>query len=404
MAMRTGVTTSVIAHASLLIVALAGLSAAKPVTPEAVDSISVDLVPISEITNVRSGSLTSKVVKADAPAIVDTPKPAELAKPTGNTDHDQIKPEETDKVTPAPTVNTAPEPKPAPDPTPAPDPPKDATPPTPEPVTAPVVAPTPAPPEPQQEVATKVADTPADAVAPMPAARPPQLAATVKAPPKDTKPVDMPKPTPTPAKPAPTKTQPSDRAAKLADQVAELINSEKSRGAVTGDSGQATLGKNTGKASVLSQSVLDMLSAAMLKCFNPPIAASFPQPLTLTIISSPALMGLVRASGSDFDPGSGHVLVTALDCDGTPASGVAYDMRQGAGQVLKMYMESGVLTRARSETDATGMGGFSFVPPGFVDVAAYNSSGVRVGSVGVVAAPFTLTSTVLVPAGTPAGD
>jgi len=273
MAMRTGVTTSVIAHASLLIVALAGLSAAKPVTPEAVDSISVDLVPISEITNVRSGSLTSKVVKADAPAIVDTPKPAELAKPTGNTDHDQIKPEETDKVTPAPTVNTAPEPKPAPDPTPAPDPPKDATPPTPEPVTAPVVAPTPAPPEPQQEVATKVADTPADAVAPMPAARPPQLAATVKAPPKDTKPVDMPKPTPTPAKPAPTKTQPSDRAAKLADQVAELINSEKSRGAVTGDSGQATLGKNTGKASVLSQSVLDMLSAAMLKCFNPPIAA-----------------------------------------------------------------------------------------------------------------------------------
>ena len=141
-----------------------------------------------------------------------------------------------------------------------------------------------------------------------------------------------------------------------------------------------------------------------LQFFNPPIAASFPQPLTLTIISSPALMGLVRASGSDFDPGSGHVLVTALDCDGTPASGVAYDMRQGAGQVLKMYMESGVLTRARSETDATGMGGFSFVPPGFVDVAAYNSSGVRVGSVGVVAAPFTLTSTVLVPAGTPAGD
>jgi hypothetical protein len=77
-------------------------------------------------------------------------------------------------------------------------------------------------------------------------------------------------------------------------------------------------------------------------------------------------------------------------------------MRQGAGQVLKMYMESGVLTRARSETDATGMGGFSFVPPGFVDIAAYNAAGARVGSVGVVAAPFTLTSTVLVPSGPPA--
>jgi hypothetical protein len=144
--------------------------------------------------------------------------------------------------------------------------------------------------------------------------------------------------------------------------------------------------------------------ARWLQFFNPPIVASFPQPLTLTLISSPALMGLVRASGSDFDPGSGHVLVTALDCDGTPAAGVAYDMRQGAGQVLKMYMESGVLTRARSETDDTGMGGFSFVPPGFVDIAAYNSSGAKVGSVGVVAAPFTLTSTVLVPSGTPASD
>ncbi|HEU4578278.1 MAG TPA: hypothetical protein VFS67_08490 [Polyangiaceae bacterium] len=136
-----------------------------------------------------------------------------------------------------------------------------------------------------------------------------------------------------------------------------------------------------------------------LQFFNPPIAASLPQPLTLTIISSPALLALVRASGSDFDPGSGHVFVTARDCAGAPAAGVAYDMRQGAGQVVKMYMESGVLTRARSETDGTGMGGFSFVPPGFVDIAAYNSAGTRVGSVGVVAAPFTLTSTVLAPPG-----
>jgi hypothetical protein len=302
MAMRAGVTTSVIAHASLLIVALAGLSAAKPITPETVDSISVDLVPISEITNVRSGSLTSKVVKADAPAIVETPKPAELAKPTGNTEQDQIKPEETSKVTPAPTVNTAPEPKPAPDPTPVPDPPKDPMPPIPEPVTAPVVAPTPAPPEPQKEIATDTADTPADNVAPMPAARPPQLqAAAVKAPPKDTKPVETPKPTPTPVKPAAVKTPPSDKAAKLADQVAELINSEKSRGAVTGDGGQATLGKNTGKASVLSQSVIDMLSAAMLKCFNPPIAA---------IEEGATALLEVRLSRGGFVEGSPQVVST----------------------------------------------------------------------------------------------
>jgi hypothetical protein len=134
-----------------------------------------------------------------------------------------------------------------------------------------------------------------------------------------------------------------------------------------------------------------------LQFFNPPITASFAQPLTLKVISAPALLGLERASGTDFDPSSGHVLLTALDCAGAPAAGVAYDMRQGAEQVHELYMQSGVLTSASSETDATGIGAFSLVPPGFVDIAAYNAEGKKVGAVGVIAAPFTLTSTALVP-------
>ena len=81
--MKAGVTTSVIAHAALLIVAVVGLSAARPLEPEVVESIAVDLVPISEMTNIRMGSLDSTVVETETPAVVETETPAELAQPTG---------------------------------------------------------------------------------------------------------------------------------------------------------------------------------------------------------------------------------------------------------------------------------------------------------------------------------
>ena len=91
--MKAGVTTSVVAHAALLIVAIVGLGSAKPLEPDVVESIAVDLVPISDITNIRAGSLKSKVVQTETPAVVETEKPADLAQKTGNTDQDQPTPD-----------------------------------------------------------------------------------------------------------------------------------------------------------------------------------------------------------------------------------------------------------------------------------------------------------------------
>lgn len=274
--MRAGVTTSVIAHSAVLLIALVGLGSAKPLTPDVVESIAVDLVPISDITNIRAGSLDSKVVKTDTPAIVETQKVAELAKPTGNTEDDQVTPTPADKSTPAPVMNTAPKPQPAPDPKPDPQPVKTPDP-TPPPQAAPDPAPTPDPAPPDQQVATdKPTDAPAEAVAPMPApARPAVLQkAPVKAPPTPTKTVTPTPKTPvTPPKDATPVKQPDDKAAKIADQVADLINSEKSRGAVTGDGGSPTLGKDTGKAATLSQSALDGLVAQIKGCMNVPAGA-----------------------------------------------------------------------------------------------------------------------------------
>jgi colicin import membrane protein len=271
--MKTGVTTSVVAHAALLIVAIMGLGSAKPLEPEVVESIAVDLVPISDITNIRQGSLESTVVKTETPAVVKTETPAQLAQKAGNTEEDQPKPEETAKSTPAPVVNTAPKPVEAPQPKPEPDPVKEPAP-TPQPVAEPDPAPSPDDAEPQQVVATDTAtDAPAAQVAPMPALRPAQLQ---KAPPKPVvKTAEVtPKKTETPKKQTEQSKDKPQEQAKIADQVAELINSEKSRGATTGQGGDPTLGKTTGKSATLTQSQLDGLVAQIKQCMSVPPGAA----------------------------------------------------------------------------------------------------------------------------------
>src|SRR5262245_16091094 len=108
--MKAGVSTSVIAHAALLIIAVVGVGSAQSLEPPAVESIAVDIVPIAEITQDRMGVEDSTVVETEAPAVVETETPAELAQPTGNTEENQITKAETETETPAPVINTAPEP------------------------------------------------------------------------------------------------------------------------------------------------------------------------------------------------------------------------------------------------------------------------------------------------------
>ncbi len=271
--MKAGVTTSVLAHSALIIVALVGLGSAKPLEPEVVESIAVELVPISEVTNIRMGSLDSTVVETETPAVVETETPAELAQPTGNTTEDQVTPQETETETPAPVVNTAPEPVPEPvvepEPVPAEEPPP--------PEAAPVAEAEPAPVEeaPPTEIA---AETPAEvapekAAAPMPAMRPAQLQKAPAKKPAETKVAEVTPAPKTPTKtetPKPAQSKPADEAAKEADEVAALINSETSRGATTGAGGTPTLGKNTGRSATLTQSQLDGLVAQIKGCMNIP--------------------------------------------------------------------------------------------------------------------------------------
>jgi hypothetical protein len=131
--------------------------------------------------------------------------------------------------------------------------------------------------------------------------------------------------------------------------------------------------------------------------FNPPIVADWPEPVPLSVIPTAALPGILRAAGTDFDPGSGILVLTAMDCDHAPAAGVTYEMVDDSIRALPLYMESGILSGARGATDASGVGGFVGVPPGFADIEAYNPAGARIGGVGVLAAPLTLTYAGVVP-------
>jgi TolA protein len=302
--MRTGVTVSAIVHAGLIVLAIVGLGSGRPLETPPVESIAVDLVPVSEFTNIRQGALDSTVVDTETPSAVDSDKPAELAKPTGNTAEDQPTPADNAKVTPAPTENTAPAP---------------AAEPTPEPDAVPAEA-EPTPPDPTLASAADATD-PADAV-PKPAARTASLAdkraafkkqqqaekdaaaaearaeadakakadadakakadadakavadAKAKADAEKKKAADKKKADDKKkAEEQATQQAQADTPDKVADEIANILNQEESRGATTGEGGQKTLGKETGRAATLSQSEISALVAQIRDCIALPAGA-----------------------------------------------------------------------------------------------------------------------------------
>jgi hypothetical protein len=140
------------------------------------------------------------------------------------------------------------------------------------------------------------------------------------------------------------------------------------------------------------------LYVSSLLFFDPPVSADIAQPLRLSILSSASHPSLARATGGQFDATKGSLVITSFDCDGARAAGVRYDMRQYGDDVKRWYMTNDILTASASETDATGLGGFMGVPPGFADVEAYNAEEELVGAVGVQIVARSISYASLVPA------
>lgn len=132
-----------------------------------------------------------------------------------------------------------------------------------------------------------------------------------------------------------------------------------------------------------------------LHFFNPPITADATEPTPITLVPTSGLLNILRTTGGNFDPTGGVVIVTARDCDGTPAAGITYALSDAPATV--MYMDNGILSDARDATDASGIGGFVGVPRGYTNIDAYAASGERIGRVGVQVAPGSITNITLVP-------
>ena len=294
--MRAGLTVSALGHAGLIVLAVVGIGMGRPLEPTVVESIAVDLVPLSEFSNIRMGSLDSTIVETEAPSAVDTETPAEIAQPTGNTAEDQPTPADNPTPTPAPTEQTAPvpeqtAPEPAPEPEPVPEP-APIEPPTPAPEPVPEPAPVPEPVEATPTLATPEAPTEPTEVAPQPRVRTAAIdqkradyqkqqaaqEAAAKQAAEDKKKADE------AAKKAAEQKKleeqkrieqaKADEAQKLADEVANLINQEESRGGTTGQGGEATLGREDGRSATLSKSQIDGLVAQIRQCLNVPAGAA----------------------------------------------------------------------------------------------------------------------------------
>lgn len=277
--MRTGLTVSAIGHAGLIVLAIVGVGMTRPLDSVPIESIAVDLISIEEFSNIRQGTLDSTIVETETPSIVEDDTPAELAQPTGNTEEDQPTPEDTPDPTPAPTQETAPEPVPEPEPVeeqlPEPEPEPEAQP---EPAPVPEPVPEPDPVAPAPELATPdVTEAPAE-IAPQPIVRTAAIDEKRAAFKRQQEEAKKKREEEARRKKAEEERlreakRQEDEAARLADEVANIINSEQSRGATTGEGGQPTLGKETGTAARLSQSQIDALVAQIKRCMNVPMGA-----------------------------------------------------------------------------------------------------------------------------------
>jgi colicin import membrane protein len=255
----------------------------KPLEAMPVESIAVDLISIEEFSNIRKGTLDSTIVETPTPSIVDDEQPAEVAQPTGNTEEDQPTPEDTEVVTPAPTQETAPEPVPEDEPAPLVEPEPEPEPEVvPEPVPEPEeVVEEPEPVAPAPELATPVEPEEPTEVAPQPMMRTASLDEKRKAFKQEE---EQRKKREEEAEAKRKKEleeerireakRQEDEAARIADEVANIINSEQSRGATTGAGGEASLGKESGQAARLSQSQMDALVAQIRDCMSVPMGAA----------------------------------------------------------------------------------------------------------------------------------
>ncbi len=94
------------------------------------------------------------------------------------------------------------------------------------------------------------------------------------------------------------------------------------------------------------------------------------------IINEMGLQALAASSGVTIDPGLGHLVVRAFDCEGAPASNVQLSTNRAGGAVFSFA--NGLPNAGADVTTSDGLGGFVNVPPGLVVVQGIELDGERI--------------------------
>lgn len=132
--------------------------------------------------------------------------------------------------------------------------------------------------------------------------------------------------------------------------------------------------------------------------FNPSIDRDQDIP-SLSLSTSASRGGLLSQLGAD--PARGDILLSTTDCQGKPASGIAYALSPSVPGAVAYYLSSGLPTRSGSMTDATGYGGFVNLPSGTLSVTATDTaSQTRIATLTLVVREGSTTWSRVIPDGT----
>lgn len=264
--MKIGFVVSSVGHAAILLASLVSLSGPKPFDVEKVDAIPIDIVPISDLSEVTKGNEKAKKITPPEPSIA---KQADVVKEAQSAGEQSI-----DAKKPVDVPQKKPEQKPAKKPLmpmvaarkTEPDIPAKR-----DPVSQPKTKP-----QPKQDIVV-----PPKFVESKPAEKTEQPALEELS---DKKHIDIPKPPLPTARPQPpkrkikiAKTEPREIVKNKAsdfdtDDIAALINKNKASSAGADKSKKVTsLGRKNGQSNQLSQSEIDALRGQIEPCWNPPI-------------------------------------------------------------------------------------------------------------------------------------
>lgn len=139
--------------------------------------------------------------------------------------------------------------------------------------------------------------------------------------------------------------------------------------------------------------------------FPPPsLDPAVPKRPGLVVTQLAVIQGLVGIDGANMLPGAGHVIFTAMDCNGKPLEGIEVRTSQTRKETWRVYVgEGGHPDPDLEATGSTGKGAVLNVPPGYVKVIGTHPEYGKIFEQSVIVVENRLTSVPVVPSTVPKG-